>query len=414
MKILIINHYAGSTKHGMEYRPYYLAREWVKMGHEVMIIAASHSHIRTLQPEMGDQDRLDENIDGIHYRWHRTPPYMGNGLGRVRNIISFLWSLKKDSNTITNIFKPNLVIASSTYPMDIWPAQRIAQLAKAKLIFEVHDLWPLSPMELGGMSKWHPFIQWVQWAEDYAYKHADRVVSLLPKAKDYMVSRGMTPEKFHYIPNGIDPDEFSQSSPLPEDVQTQLSAIKQKGLPIVGYAGTHGLANALDNLLDAAKLGMGQFEVITVGVGPEKERLLKRVEDEQISNVHLLSAIPKKAIPDFLNQIDIAYIGWHENPLYRFGISPNKLMDYMMASKPIIHAVKAGNDPVQEARCGITIPPNDPQALMEAVLKMVSIAPEERHAMGQNGRAFILKNQTYPILAQRFLEGPELSHGSSE
>ena len=89
--------------------------------------------------------------------------------------------------------------------MDIWPAHRIAKLAKAKLVFEVHDLWPLSPMELGRISKWHPFIILTQAAEDYAYRHVDVVVSMLPKVREYMESRGMAASKLHIVPNGIDP-----------------------------------------------------------------------------------------------------------------------------------------------------------------------------------------------------------------
>ena len=143
--------------------------------------------------------------------------------------------------------------------------------------------------------------------------------------------------------------------------------------------------------------------MVLVGKGSERDRLLKRVANEKITNVILLPAIPKAAIPAFLEAIDIAFIGWHLNPLYRFGISPNKLMDYMMAGKPIVHAVEAGNDPVAEAVCGITVPPGDPEAVCDAVLKLAAMQPAEREALGKNGQQFILAEQTYPVLAKRFL-----------
>jgi glycosyltransferase involved in cell wall biosynthesis len=402
MNILIINHYAGSIHHGMEYRPYYLAREWVRAGHYVQILSASHSHVRTNQPKMHGATR-DETIDGIRYRWYRTPTYKGNGLRRVKNMLAFLWAVWRDKQRIVDEFNPDIVIASSTYPMDIWPSHRIAQLAKAKLVFEVHDLWPLSPMELGGLSKWHPFILWVQMAEDYAYHHADTIVSILPKAQEYMISRGMDPSKFHYVPNGIDTAEWEHLGELPKEIGKTLTQLKRHGLPIVGYAGTHGLSNALDTLLDTAKLAQGQFQVVLVGSGPEKDRLMLRVINEKINNVTLLPAIPKATIPAFLEAIDIAYIGWHRNPLYRFGISPNKLMDYMMAGKPIVHAVEAGNDPVAEAKCGVTVSPGKPAVIFDAILALAAMFPSEREAMGENGKNFILAEQTYPILAKRFL-----------
>lgn len=404
MKILLINHYAGSPLHGMEFRPYYLAREWVRMGHQVQVIAGAYSHIRARQPRLPPgANSLDETLDGVAYRWYDTPSYRGNGLGRVLSMLSFLKRLWFDSETLAHHFKPDVVIASSTYPMDIWPARRIAKAAGARLVFEVHDLWPLSPMELGGMSKWHPFIMWVQMAEDYAYRHADKVISMLPKAQSYMCSRGMAESKFAHVPNGIDEAEWAHPESLPEEFEQRWQMIQQSGRPVMGYAGTHGLANALDDLLNVAHRLQGQVEVVLVGTGPERERLLARVKNENLTNVHMLPPIPKRSIPSLLKKFDIAYIGWHLNPLYRFGISPNKLMDYMMAARPVVHAVTAGNDPVAEAGCGITVPSGDVEAIVNAVRCLTEFSAAERDAIGQLGREFILHNRTYTKLAQNFL-----------
>ena len=153
MNILYLNHYAGSPSLGMEYRPYYFAREWVRAGDTVTIIAANFSHVRTKQPQ-----KAREELDGIAYRWLPTPSYQGNGLGRVKNIWSFLHQVWQLAPALVAEHQPDVVIASSTYPMDIWVARHISRLANAKLIYEVHDLWPASPIELSGMPWWHPFI----------------------------------------------------------------------------------------------------------------------------------------------------------------------------------------------------------------------------------------------------------------
>lgn len=404
MNILIINHYAGSPQHGMEFRPYYLGREWVRMGHRVQIAAGAYSHIRARQPQLPQGARwLDEMLDGIAYRWYATPAYHGNGVGRVCSMLSFLWHLWRDGKVLGRDFKPDVVIASSTYPMDIWPARRIAKAAGARLVFEVHDLWPLSPVELGGMSRWHPFIVWVQIAEDWAYRHADTVVSMLPEARAYMESRGMVAEKFAYVPNGVDEEEWRSPFPLPTEVTKRLQTIAQTGLPIVGYAGTYGLANALDDLLDVALRLRGQAEVVLVGTGPERERLQARVAREGLENVHILPAVPKQAVPSLLDKFDIAYIGLQSQPLFRFGISPNKLMDYMMAAKPVVMAIDAGNDPVGESGCGVTVRSGDLEAITQAILRLAALSVSDRAAMGQAGKTFILRNQTYAQLATRFL-----------
>lgn len=390
----------------MEYRPYYLAREWVRLGHRVQILASSQSHIRARQPQLAGLSRLDETIDGIQYTWFQAPAYSGNGVGRVRNMAFFISRLYREGRLLARSFKPDVVIASSTYPMDIWPAHRIAKIAKAKLVFEVHDLWPLSPMELGGMSKWHPFIMIVQSAENYAYRHANVVVSMLPKVREYMESHGMAPHKLHIVPNGIDPAEWQADAPeLRGKAKEVLATLTAQGMPIVGYAGTHGVANALSSLLNAAKLMLGDnIAFVLVGGGPEKSALQQKALAMNLKNVWFIDPIKKEHIPALLQWFDVAYIGWQRQPLYRFGIAPNKLMDYMMAGRPILHSVEAGNDPVSEAGCGLTVKPEDPEAVVQGIRNLLSLSEEERKAMGQRSRAYVMENHTYPVLAQRFLD----------
>ncbi len=408
MNILYLDHYAGSPTLGMEYRPYYLAREWVRSGHRVQMLGASFSHVRSRQPACdapaGAPPWLcgDERIDGIDYRWYATPPYQGNGLGRVRNIWAFLRAVWADTERLVAVFKPDAVIASSTYPMDIWVARRIGRRCGAKLVFEVHDLWPLSPIELSGMSPRHPFALLCSAAEGAAYRDADVVVSMLPKVHAYMASRGLDLRKLHIVPNGITLDEWQGTPPpLREDVAAALAGAGT----LVGYAGSMGLPNALDTLLDAAALLRGEpLRFVLVGGGHEQARLAQRVVNEGLSNVTLLPPIPKAQIPSFLAAVDIAYIGWQRVPIYRFGIAPNKLMDYMMAGCAVLHSVAAGNDPVAEAGCGLTVAPESPAAVADGLRRLAALPAAQRRALGARGRAFVQAHHAYPVLAARFLE----------
>ena len=401
MNILYLNHYAGNPALGMEFRPYYLAREWVRAGHRVQIVAASHSHVRARQPSPGD-----EVVDGIAYRWLPTPAYQGNGVGRVWNIWRYLAQVWADSAHWAGVFKPDAVIASSTYPMDIWVARRIARRAGALLVHEVHDLWPLSPIELSGMSPRHPFIRLCQAAEDTACRDADRVVSMLPKVQQHLASRGLDLAKLHIVPNGIDPDEWrADPAPLRDDVQRVVAGQRAAGRCVVGYAGSMGLPNALDVLLDAAQqLRNEPIALVLVGDGHERERLAKRIADEGLQRVFLLPPIPKAQIPSLLQQLDIAYIGWQRVPIYRFGIAPNKLMDYMMAGCVVLHSVAAGNDPVADSGCGLTVPPESPDAVAAGIRQLAALPAATRWDMGQRGRAHVLAHHSYPVLARRFLQ----------
>lgn len=405
MNILLINHYAGSTTHGMEFRPYYLAREWTKAGHNVRIVAASFAHVRTRQPPA---ERIDEceTIDGIEYQWLRTPVYSGNSAGRAINIFTFAGRLLKASKRLAHDFQPDIVIASSTHPFDIYGAERIARLSGARLIFEIHDLWPLSPIELGGMSPYHPFILAIGAAERHALKAADAVISILPVTKEYLVGRGMAPEKFFHVPNGIDVEEWQgKLLPLPQAHTEVLDRLRQQGKFLIGYAGAHGTANQLSNALDAAaRCKDDQIHFVLVGHGPEKQNLITESSRLGLTNVTFLDPVPKTAIPSLLSRFDVLYFAMKKENLYRFGISLNKLMDYMMAAKPVIQAVEAGNDPVRDAGCGMTIAPEDPEALLSAVDRLRQLDFRTIEKMGQRGRVYALAHHDYRILAKQFLK----------
>ncbi len=388
----------------MEYRPYYLAREWVKLGHSVTIVAASFSHVRQKNITLSGK-YLVEIIDGIHYVWLRTPPYFGNGFDRIKNMICFLRGLFFLLPRTGAIQRPDLVIASSTYPLDIFPAFLLARKAGATLVFEVHDLWPLSPKELGNMSKYHPYILVMQAAEDFACRKSDFVVSLLPKANIYLQTRGMSPGKFVYIPNGVCLDEYETlPASIPEPHLQALSRIREQGHSIVCYAGAHGLANNLETLIEAAGLLRGSpVSFVLVGQGPEKQRLQSTASSRGLKNVLFLPPVPKNALANLIQQVDMLYFGLKNSLIFRYGISPNKLFDYMAAAKPIIYAVQAANDPVADSACGISVPPENPQAVAEAIIRLVSMSSSDLSRMGLRGRTYVVENHDYRKLAVRFL-----------
>ncbi len=405
MNILLINHYAGSNIHGMEYRAFFLAREWVKMGHNVTIAAASYSHLRTAQPA-GERPITLEDIEGIRYVWLKATSYQGNGVRRVSNMLQFVLRLFQHRRYLFQNCMPDLVIAASTYLLDIFPALQIAKKSGAQLVMEVRDLWPLTPVLLGGMPTWHPVIQALQWVESFAYTRSDFVVSVLPAADNYMKSRGMEAHKFVRIPNGVDIDEWENSDGgLPTLHSEELHRLHQNGRFIVGYAGNHGLSNALDAFVDAApKLTNLAVTFVLVGQGPEKHRLQTRAIAAGTSNILFLPPVPRTAIPYLLKSMDVCYLGWARSPLYRFGISPNKLLDYMMAGKPIIHATDAPNDLVTASGCGISVPPEDSSAIVLAVDRLIQMSHEERESMGRRGREYVCAHHDYRVLARRFLD----------
>ena len=406
MNIIYINHYAGSNIHGMEFRPYFMAKRWAEAGNKVTIVASSYSHLRTKNPDMQGKKTMEQNIDGIRYFWIEGNEYHGNGVGRIKNMLSFIRGLYKYKDEIAAEGKPNAVIASSTYPLDIYPAHKIAKKYGAMLIYEVHDLWPLSPIELGGMNPHHPYIMMMQSAENYCYKHSDYVVSLLPCSKEHMVEHGLKPEKFVCIPNGIVKADWEKPMSDPPVYFDKLKKYHDEGYFLIGYTGAHGIANALDSFVEAGeKLRDKKIKLLLIGPGPERERLVQKVIDMNLGDtVELLEPVKRGQVPELLSQMDALYVGLQRQPLFRFGVSPNKLMDYMMAAKPVIFAIEAGNDMVADADCGISIPPEDSSAIAEAAIKLSSLSKEELTKIGQRGKEYILRNNEYDVLSKKFLD----------
>jgi glycosyltransferase involved in cell wall biosynthesis len=412
MNIIYINHYAGSDRHGMEFRPYFMAKRWAENGNNVTIAASSYSHLRTKNPDMQGEKTLEEMHDGIRYFWIEGPEYHGNGIGRIKNMLSFLRGLYKYADRIAAQGKPDAVIASSTYPLDIYPARRLAKKYGAMLIYEVHDLWPLSPIELGGMSPRHPYIMMMQAAENYCYKYSDYVVSLLPNAQGHMEEHGLKPEKFICVPNGIVKADWEQPMANPPVYYEKLKQYHDEGYFLIGYTGAHGIANALDSFVEAGEqLRDKKIKLLLVGPGPERARLVQKVIDLKLEDtVELLEPVKRGQVPELLNQMDALYVGLQRQPLFRFGVSPNKLMDYMMAAKPVIFAIDAPNDMVADAQCGISIEPENSAAIAEAAQKLASLPKEELKAMGERGKEYILENNEYDVLSQKFLDVFSLPH----
>ncbi len=411
MKILFESDLAGSRKYGMTHRIYQFSEEFIRRGHEVMIVGASYSHVRRENPIVKDII-TKENINEIEYRWIKSPKYQRNGLDRVIHMIIYNFRLWKNAKKIADEFKPDIVIAAGVTPLDFIGCNRIAKKANAKILLEVGDLWPLTPIEIGGYSRKHPFIQIMQQAENYAYAHTDGVVSLLPYAHEYMKKHGLKDKPFFYIPNGVITSNWIKSDheiAIKKEYLDLFKKLKNKGAFLIGYTGAHGIANSLISIIKAVeKLRNENVYLILIGSGLEKENLINYCVANHIENVHFFPQIPKECIPIYLKQFDILYIGLQPCNLFKYGISPNKIFDYMMAGKPIIQAIDAGNNLVKEANCGIDVEPENIDQLIAAILKLKSLTPEQRTQLGKNGKEYVLKNHSYDILTDKYLESISL------
>ena len=393
--IVIINQYIGSPHHGMEYRHYYLAKHLVSLGYKVTLVSGSYSHLFSSPPQVkGSFTR--ENIDGVEYIWVKVPKYRSSkSIGRIWNMIVFAWKLRYLH------LDPAHILVSSPSLFPVRTGKRMAQKFGTKFLFEVRDIWPLTLVELSGLKASHPLIRIMKYYEKFAYCNADKVISLLPQAKEHFVTHGMSESKFVYLPNGIEVRSEDQAK-LPSHIQRQIPKDKF----IIAYTGTIGIANNVQYLIETAEVLEAYTDIhfMILGQGGEKQKLQEKVRRSGLQNVTFLEPVKRDLVGSFLSRIDVAFISLLPEDLFRFGVSPNKVFEYMYAKKPIIWAIEAGNDPVKEAACGVNVPLNDKDALKEAILELKALPVEKREELGQNGYNFVKTRHSYGMLAKKLMK----------
>ena len=390
----MINHYAGTPKHGMVFRSYYVAKSLQEKEVKTTVFSSSHTHVMHTQPKVSKSFHK-EMIDGIEYIWVKNIAYgKSKTVGRLLNMLYFSFKLFFYPFFLKE--KPDAVLVSSPSPFPVINGWLWAKLTGAKFIFEVRDIWPLSMQELSGMSKWHPLVVLMRFFEVFAYKFCDYTVSLLPHADKHMVPSGLKESKFKYIPNGI----------LENDIEVEdcgLDLPKDKFL--IGYAGTIGIANKLQLLVEVAqKIDDKDVHICIVGKGAYKDELMAYCKDNSIDNVTFYDPIKKNQVPHFLGQLDACYIALQDEKLFSYGVSPNKLFDYMFAKKPILFCINSGNHPVRDGNCGYEVRTGKSEDIAAAVKKLKALSEDERVQMGENGYQYVLENHSYAKISDKFKE----------
>ena len=403
MNIVYIEHYAGSPEMGMEFRPYYLAREWIKMGHRVDMFAADYSHLRNKNPQIKN-DFEEENVDGIVYHWIHTSEYKGNGLKRAKTMAQFVGKLCRNARWIAEKFEPDVIITSSTYPLDTYVGQRIKRFRPhAKLIHEIHDMWPAVLTEVNGMSKYNPFVVAMQIAENSFCKNSDYVVSLPPCSKEYLIKHGMKAEKFLDVANGINVEDWENTEPLNHETNEILEQLRKENKFIICFFGSITNYYALPELVKAVqKLDNPQISVVFIGEGSFKNDLIKLVKSKNKDSFLFLGRIPKRQVPEMLKKVDVLYVGGTENTVFKYGICMNKLFDSMMSGKPILYAVDAPNNYIVDYNCGVSVEAGNVEQLASGINELINMSEQERAILGMNGHKAVMQYFTYPILAKKF------------
>ncbi|WHY71614.1 glycosyltransferase family 4 protein [Fictibacillus enclensis] len=399
MKVWILNHVALKPSETGITRHYDIAHELVKKDHKIRIFASSFLAYRFVWRNKHKKN-YKENVNGVIFEWLWTLPYQGNGVMRILNMISFffmaLWRgmMKKE--------RPDAIVGSSVHLFACLAAYYLSRWKKASYIVEIRDLWPRTLIELGSMSKYHPAVLMFGAIEKFVYKRADQIIVTLPGAAEYIKEMGVDESIIHVIPNGINMDRMEEKEGK-SSLREEIESIKEKHGQVAMYVGSHGVANSLETVVKSAKfIPTDQAAFVLVGDGPEKDKLKKLASE--YPHVYFFDGIPKKEVMPTLDLADVLLVSMLDTTLYKYGISLNKLNDYLLVGKPILFAGNVSNDIVAEAKAGVTVPPEKPGAFADGLVELLHLSGEEKSEIARSSYRYVNDKHNITKLADRFLD----------
>ena len=387
-RLWLINQFANTPELPGHTRQYEVAAGLVTYGWQVEVFASDFNLTQRLYRRLRFPSLwATEHPAGIKWTWLWVSPYRRNNWKRQLNMLSFCIHLALRLGPAVALGRltrraPDVILASSPQLPAAFTCLWIARLSGIPFVLEVRDLWPQVLIDQGGKSQRSSMVRLLAWMERQLYRQASRVVVLAKGAEAYVQERGA--RQTAWLPNGPDLELFA---PRPLLVNHAVFSVL--------YAGAHGDANALDNVIAAARLLEQQQAPIRfrfVGDGPEKQALVQMSRD--LKSVSFDQPVAKAEIPSLMAEAHAILLSLRDVPLFQYGVSPNKLYDAYALGRPVITTVAGAiNAEVEEHCLGVTAPPGDPEALAAAILHLARTPHAELVAMAE--RAVQLAHSTY-------------------
>lgn len=402
MNIWCISKYTSPAKYSkMPARLFYFCQEWVELGHTVRLITSDSNHLANY-PETADVYN-HELIDGVPVTWIKTNKYQrSNSVARILSWFDF--EKKLFALDISKLDKPDVIIVSSLSLLSIVYGHYLKKKYNSTLVFEVRDIWPLTMTEEMGFSKWHPLTLFLGAIEKFGYTVSDLIVGTMPRLDLHVKEIIKKDFKFHCAPLGFHPKNYEDMSLLNNPFEHTFPKDKL----IVGYAGSMGVTNALEPYIQAIKEleSNEQIFFVLVGSGDLRENYENELKD--CKNVMFIPRIPQNDVKFLLDKCDILYLSTKDSKVWKYGQSMNKVVEYMLAAKPIIATYTGYPSMLNEAECGMFISSNDEKSTVEnikkAILDITRLSATERENMGLRGRYWIRENRSYKQLATEYLK----------
>jgi glycosyltransferase involved in cell wall biosynthesis len=394
--VVWVNQFALLPRDGGGTRHFELGRELVRLGWRVTVLASDlHLHRRTYTRRAQSTDRavIAEACDGVDFKWLWAAAYERNDWRRAWNWLSFGRSVKAICRELE---RPSVVIGSSPQLLAAHAARIAARRLRVPFVFEVRDLWPESLLAAGGKrGPAYHVLDRIAWS---LYREADRILVLARGTREYLVEHGIAPEKVTLVPNGVD---IHAIVPTANGTGRAPGAARRF---VFVYAGAHGPANGLDKVLEAAEsLGPSSgAHFVLIGDGPAKKALIEQARARRLENVEFRDPVAKTALVDVLGAADAGLMILRDAPLFSFGVSPNKLFDYLAAGLPVVCNVPGEvAQMLGEARAGVQATHTSGAALATAIRAMMDMPEIERKQAGNRGREWVMREHSREVLGAR-------------
>ena len=398
MNIWSISKYATVPKYGRLARTFILAKEFVKQGHKVLLLTSDANHLAKY-PKTEEIYNFD-NIDGIEICLIKTKKYQKTAsFSRVLSWLDFERRLFKLNRT--KLIRPDIILVSSLSIFTILYGYYLKRKYKVPLVFEIRDIWPLTMVEEGNFSKWHPLVLLIGWIEKFGYKKSDLIVGTMPNLNEHIKNVIGYNRPFFCAPFGFDKEFYVNES---ANQLLQCSQNLPKGKIIIGYAGSMGITNNLSPLIAAIKLLQSRKDIFFALAGDGDLRLEFEDELNDCQNVLFLGELPHYEVNSFLMNCSVVYLSTKKSKVWSYGQSMNKVVEYMLAAKPILASYTGYQSMINEAECGKFISTDEPAQLKNEILSICNLTERERLDMGSKGREWILKHRSYDLLASEYIE----------
>ena len=394
--VWILNHYATS-RHGRHYK---LAYHLAKKGYRITIFAASTVHNTGENRAAGKAAYIIEEHAGVPCVFIGARDYSGNNGDRIGNMIDYAWRVVYVSKKFGRE-KPDVVLASSVHPFTWLSGYIIARRYSAKFIAETRDLWPQTLIDMGRLRENSIVAKVLYWLERFIYTKADKLIFTMPGGKDYVASLGLDTSKVAYINNGVDLEEFHQNRVthvLPDADLDRIDVFK------VVYTGSMGQANALHYVVEAAEIlqrrGFSKILFLLYGDGYQKMKLEELARSKGLTNIRFRGRVEKRFVPSILSRSDLNIFTGQDIPLYKYGLSLNKMFEYFASGKPTISNIECGYDLLDKYQCGITVQGGCPEALADGIIKFYNMPPGDYARFCQNA-SLAAEYFDYEVLADK-------------